>query len=65
MTQAPIITTDAEIDAAIKRAKLLDREPLAKTAVYIPSLKVLMVGMTNGRRLVLPIGGDKGGDKGR
>jgi Protein of unknown function (DUF2442) len=55
MTQARMITTDAEIDAAIERAKLLDGEPLAKTAVYIPRLKVLMVGLTNGRRLVLPI----------
>jgi hypothetical protein len=55
MTQARIVTTDAEIDAAIERAKLLDGEPLAKTAVYIPSLKVLMVRLTNGRRLVLPI----------
>jgi hypothetical protein len=55
MAQARMITTDAEIDAAIERAKLLDGEPLAKTAVYIPSIKVLMVGLTNGRRLVLPI----------
>jgi Protein of unknown function (DUF2442) len=55
MTQARMITTDGAIDAAIERAKLLDGEPLAKTAVYIPSLKVLMVRLTNGRRLVLPI----------
>ena len=55
MAQARMVTTDAEIDAAIERAKLLDGEPLAKTAVYIPNLKVLMVGLTNGRRLLLPI----------
>jgi len=55
MTQARMISTDAEIDAAIEQAKLLDGEPLAKTAVYSPSLKVLMVGLTNGRRLALPI----------
>jgi hypothetical protein len=55
MTQARMITTDAEIDAAMERAKLLDGEPLAKMAVHIASLKVLMVGLTNGRRLVLPI----------
>jgi hypothetical protein len=53
MSQARMITTDAEIDAAIERAKLLDGEPLAKTAVYISSLKLLMLGLTNGRRLVL------------
>jgi hypothetical protein len=50
-----MITTDAEIGAAMERAKLLYGEPLAKTAVYIASLKLLMVGLTNGRRLVLPI----------
>jgi hypothetical protein len=61
MTQARMITTDAEIDAAIERAKLLDGEPPAKTAVYIPSLKVLMVGLTNGRRLALPIEDLQGG----
>jgi hypothetical protein len=55
MTQARMITTDAEVDAAIERAKLLDGEPLAKTAEYRPSLKVLVVVLTNGRRLVLPI----------
>jgi Protein of unknown function (DUF2442) len=55
MAQARMVTTDAEIDAAIERAKLLDGELLAKTAVYIANLKVLMVGLTNGRRLFLPI----------
>ena len=55
MVQARMITTDAEIDAAIERAKLLDGEPLAKTAVYMANLKVLIVGLTNGRRLFLPI----------
>jgi hypothetical protein len=56
MTKAArMITTDAEIDAAIERAKLLDGEPLAKTATYWPSLKLLLVDLTNGRRLALPI----------
>ncbi len=56
MTKAArVITTDAEIDAAIERAKLLDSEPLAKTAVYVPRLKLLIVELTNGRRLALPI----------
>jgi hypothetical protein len=56
MTKAArMITTDAEIDTAIGKAKLLDGEPLATTAQYIPTFKVLIVGLTNGRRLVLPI----------
>ena len=56
MTKAArVITTDAEIDAAIERAKLLDGEPLAKTAQYVPRFKLLIVELTNGRRLALPI----------
>jgi hypothetical protein len=56
MTKAArVITTDAEIEAAIERAKLLDGEPLAKTATYVPRLKLLIVELTNGRRLALPI----------
>lgn len=50
-----IVLQIAEIDAAIERAKLLDGEPLAKTATYWPSLKLLIVDLTNGRRLALPI----------
>jgi hypothetical protein len=52
---ARILTTPAEIDEAIERAKLLNREPLAKSAKYWPSIKVLLVDLTNGRRLALPI----------
>jgi hypothetical protein len=55
MEQHRDVTTDAEIDAAIERAKLHDNDPVAKTAVYVPRLKLLMVQLTNGRRLALPI----------
>jgi hypothetical protein len=56
MTKAArVITTDAEIDAAIEQAKLLDDEPLAKTVQYVHRLKLLIVELTNGRRLALPI----------
>ncbi len=56
MTKAVrMITTDAEIDAAIERAKLLDSEPLAKTVQYVPSHKLLIVLLTNGRRLMIPV----------
>lgn len=53
--EARMTTTDAEIDAAIERAKLLDREPLAKQVQYVPRFKLLIVELTNGRRLALPI----------
>jgi hypothetical protein len=56
MTKAArMITTDAEIDAAIERAKLLDGEPLARTVEYIQKLNLLIVGLTNDRRLVIPV----------
>ena len=36
MAEHEVITTDAEIEAALKRAKLHDGEPLAQTVEYIP-----------------------------
>jgi Protein of unknown function (DUF2442) len=55
MEQHRDVTTDAELEAAFERAKLLDDEPLARTVQYVQSLKLLIVGLTNGRRLALPI----------
>ena len=55
------IQTDAEFDAQIDawREKYKDQgddnEPLAKSAQYVPRFKLLIVELTNGRRLVLPI----------
>jgi hypothetical protein len=51
------ITTDAEIDAALERAKPHDNDPLARTVQYVPLLKLLIIGLTNGRRIALPIEG--------
>jgi hypothetical protein len=50
-----IITTDAESEAAFERAELHDNDPRAQTVEYVPDLKLLIVGLSNGRRLVLPI----------
>jgi hypothetical protein len=50
-----VITTDAEIAAALERAKLHDNDPRARTVHHIPDLKLLIVGLSNERRLVLPI----------
>ena len=55
MAEHKVVTTDAEIDAALERAKLYEKEPLAKTVEHIPKLNLLIVGLTNGRRLVLPL----------
>jgi hypothetical protein len=55
MADHEVITTDAEIEAALKRAKLHDSDPRAHTIEHIPALKLLIVGLSNGRRLVLPI----------
>jgi len=50
-----VITTDAEIDAALERSKLHDSDPRALAVEHIPALKLLIVGLSNQRRLVLPI----------
>jgi len=55
MAEHEVVTTDAEIEAALKRAKAHDREPLAQTVEHIPGLNLLIVGLSNRRRLVFPI----------
>jgi hypothetical protein len=55
MAEHQVVTTDAEIDAALERAKTHDRDPVARSVEYIPSLRLLIVQLSNGRRLALPI----------
>jgi len=55
MAEHEVITTDAEIEAALESAKLHDHEPRALAAEHIPDLRLLIVSLSNGRRLVLPI----------
>ena len=55
MTEHKVVTTDAEIDAAFESASLHEQEPVAKTVEHIQSLNLLIVGLSNHRRLVLPI----------
>jgi hypothetical protein len=55
MAEHKVVTTDAEIEAALERAKLLDSGPLAQSVEHIPALNLLIVGLSNQRRLVLPI----------
>jgi hypothetical protein len=54
MVEHKVVTTDAEIEAALERAKPQDSEPRALTVEHIPSLNLLIVGLSNQRRLVLP-----------
>jgi hypothetical protein len=55
MAEHIVITTDAEIESALERAKLLDRGPLALSVEHIPDLNLLIVALSNQRRLVLPV----------
>jgi hypothetical protein len=55
MAEHQVVTTDAEIEAALERAKLHDSDPRAQTVEHIPALELLIVGLSNGRRLALPI----------
>jgi hypothetical protein len=55
MAEHDVITTDAEIEAALKRAKLHDSDPRALVVEHIPGLNLLIVELSNERRLVLPI----------
>jgi hypothetical protein len=51
-----IVTTDAEIDRAIERARRSPEEPLAKEVEYRagPGLDLFILKLTDGRRRVLP-----------
>ena len=55
MAEHKVITADGEIEAALETAKLHDREPRALTVEHVPGLNLLIVGLSNQRRLVLPI----------
>jgi len=55
MAEHEVVTTDAEIEAALKSAKLHDSDPVAQTVEHVPELNLLIVGLSNRRRLVLPV----------
>ncbi len=50
------LTTDAEIDAALERAKQFNSFPTIMEAVYHPEpeLRFLMLRLSNGQRLLIP-----------
>jgi hypothetical protein len=55
MAKGRVITTDAEIDATLARARAerIDQEPVAESVRYISSHDIYVVGLSNGERLVL------------
>ena len=54
MAQGRVVTTDAEIDVALERAKEFDKEPRATAAEYNRDVDVVVVHLNTGRRLVIP-----------
>jgi hypothetical protein len=63
MAEHEVEPTDAEIDVALERAKARDGEPLARRVEHIPALNLLIVELSNRRRLVLPTEDLQGLDK--
>ncbi len=55
MVEHKAVTTDAEIEAALERARHHDGGPVAFTVDHVPDLSLLIVGLSNGRRLVFPV----------
>jgi Protein of unknown function (DUF2442) len=53
--KARMVGTDAEIDATLEPAKPDYNDPLARTVHYVPLLKIIIIGLSNGRRIALPI----------
>ena len=56
MARHKIVTSDAEIDLAIERAKNVRREPLVTEVEYKagPELDLLILKLSNGHRRVIP-----------
>ncbi len=55
MVRHKVLTIDAEIEAVLAKAKAHDSDLVALAVEHIPSLNLLIVTLSNQRRLVLPI----------
>ncbi len=55
MAEHKVVTTDAEIETALNRARLHDSDPVAQKVEHVAGLNLLIVGLSNQRRLVLPV----------
>jgi hypothetical protein len=54
MAHGRVVTTEAEMDAALERAKEFDLEPRVTAAEYNHEVDVVVLHLTTGRRLVIP-----------
>ena len=54
MAQGRDLTTEADIDAALERARDEPEPPRALRGEYKPSADIIVLHLDNGRRLVLP-----------
>ena len=55
MAKHQVVTTDLEIEDALQCAKLHEHDPVAQNVEHVPALNLLIVGLSNRRRLVLPV----------
>ena len=55
MAKHEVVVSDREIEAALGIAKQHEKEPVAQTVEHIPGLNLLIVALSNHRRLVLPV----------
>lgn len=55
MAKHKVVVSDIEMDAAFEKAKRNTQEPVAQTVEHIPGLNLLIVALSNQRRLVLPV----------
>ena len=55
MAKHTVVTTDAEIETALRNGRLHDTDVVAETVEHIPGLNLLIIGLSNHRRLVLPV----------
>ena len=55
MTKHRVVTTDVEIEKALQNAKLHEHDPVAQEVEHVPGLNLLIVRLSNQRRLVLPV----------
>jgi hypothetical protein len=55
MVKHEVVTSDSGIVAALERAKVYDGDPVAQTVEHVPGHNLLIVGLSSGRRLVLPV----------
>lgn len=55
MAKHAVVTTDLEIENALNNAKLHDNDLVALKIEHVPGLNVLIIALSNHRRLVLPV----------